>query len=169
MEIIKKRRSIRSFKDTTIPQAVIDKLVEAIIWAPSAGNLQSRKFFFVYDDKVKAELVRAAYDQKFLGQAPLVVVGCADLTRASSRYEQRGMTLYAPQDVAASVQNLMLVATEEGLGTVWVGAFDEAEASKVLKLPETLRPVVMVPVGYPAKTPNVVNRRPINELIEEVK
>lgn len=169
LEIIKKRRSIRSFKDTTIPQSVVDKLVEALIWAPSAGNLQSRKFFLVQDDNLKKELVLAAWDQGFIADAPLVVVGCADLQRASPRYKERGTTLYAPQDVAASVQNLLLVATEEGLGTVWVGAFDEAQVSKVMKLPDTLRPVVIVPVGYPARTPPHVSRRPINELIEEVK
>ncbi|MBI4713407.1 MAG: nitroreductase family protein [Planctomycetes bacterium] len=168
LDIIKQRRSIRSFKDTPILKEVIDKLADALIWAPSAGNLQSRKFYFVTDKKVKEQLVEAALGQSFIADAPLVVVGCADLGRVKGRYENRGTTLYAPQDVAASVQNLLLVAHEQGLGTVWVGAFDEDAVSQVMKLPDTLRPVTIVPVGYPAKTPKAPPRLSKEEVITSI-
>lgn len=153
MEIIKKRRSIRRFKDKEVSEDIIDELVEALIWAPSAGNLQSRRFIFVKDRKIKLALAREAYEQYFISEAPLVVVGCADTKRVSSRYGLRGVSLYAIQDVACSLMQMMLVAEERGVGTVWVGAFDEKGVSKILNLPHYLRPVAIVPVGYPAETP----------------
>ncbi len=159
LEVIKNRRSVRAFKSDPIPRDVVDKLAEAIIWAPSAGNLQSRKFYFVYNDKLKEELPKTAFGQSFFAEAPLVIIGCADLKRVEPRYGSRGVSLYAPQDVAASVQNLLLMAHELGLGTVWVGAFDEDAVSKLMKLPPHLRPVAMVPIGYPAKAPGRVPPR----------
>jgi len=170
IEIIKDRRSIRSFQSgRAIPQELTDRFIEALIWAPSAGNLQSRKFYFVYNDALKQELARAALGQSFITEAPLVIVGCADLDRVKPRYGSRGVTLYAPQDVAASVQNLMLVAHEAGLGTCWIGAFDEDAVSKAMKLPAHLRPVAIVPVGYPAKKPSPPPRMTKKQAIEVIE
>ncbi len=86
-------------------------------------------------------------------EAPLAVVCCADLTIAR-HYGARGKSLYCLQDVAASIQNMMLVAYSLGLGTVWVGAFDEREVSGILGLPDHIRPVAIVPVGYPDERPS---------------
>jgi nitroreductase len=91
--------------------------------------------------------------QDFLSAAPVVIVGCAD-SSIGIRYGRRGVELYSIQDVAVSVMEMMLVAVENGLGTCWVGAFQEAEVSKILNLPENLRPVAIIPVGYPERTPN---------------
>lgn len=168
LEIIKKRRSIRAFMDKPIPEEILEQLIEALIWAPSAGNLQSRKFFFIYNQQIKEKLVQAAWGQDFIAQAPLVIVGCAD-HNIKTRYGSRGVELYAPQDVAASVQNLLLVACELGLGTVWVGAFDEKTVSKILKLPNSLRPVTIVPVGYPAETPSAPPRMSKTEAISIIR
>lgn len=157
LEIIKERRSIRNFLQKDIPNEMITKLIEALIWAPSAGNLQARKFFFVRDPKIKKELAIAALNQTFIAEAPLVIVGCTD-NRIGSRYGERGIYLYAIQDVSCSLMNMMLVATEIGLGTVWCGAFRENDVSRILKLPHNLRPVAIVPVGYPAMVPKAPSR-----------
>ena len=124
LDTIKSRRSVRGFQDKEISQDIIDDLIEALIWAPSAGNLQSRKFYFVTNQEIKDKLTEAALSQDFIRQAPLVIVGCADL-RIERKYGERGKNLYSIQDVALSIQNLMLVAKEYGLGTCWVGAFEE--------------------------------------------
>ena len=150
LKIIKERRSIREFQKKEIPQKSIDKLIEALIWAPSAGNLQSRKFYFVFEEKIKEKLVEAAFGQNFIAQAPLVVVGCTDKEKVDY-YGERGGNLYSICDVSASIQNMMLLAKELGLGTCWVGKLDEKEVSKILNLPKNLRPIVIVPVGYPAE------------------
>lgn len=157
LEIIKKRRSIRKFQHREIPEHLVDELIEALIWAPSAGNLQGRRFYFVRDQAVKDGLVRAAGGQGFIAEAPLAIAACADM-RIGSHYGQRGTELYALQDVAASVQNLMLLACEHGLATAWVGAFDEQIATEVLGLPKHLRPVAIVPVGYGAQKPSAPRR-----------
>ncbi|HXX57269.1 MAG TPA: nitroreductase family protein [Thermodesulfovibrionales bacterium] len=165
LKIIKMRRSVRDFRKEGIPDTVIRKLVDAILWAPSAGNLQSRKFYFVTDSKIKRNLAVAALNQSFIDEAPLVVVGCTD-SRIMSRYGERGLDLYAIQDVACSVMNMMLVAFENGLGSVWVGAFRERDVSEILALPGHLRAVALVPVGYSSRTPSAPPRVSEKEAVE---
>lgn len=152
LETIRGRRSIRKFQKKEIPEEVIDKLIEALIWAPSAGNLQLRKFCFVFNQEIKEKIAKVALDQKFITQAPLVVVGCTD-DKIARRYGERGKKLYSICDVVCSIQDLMLLAYGFGLGSCWVGAFDEKEVSKILNLPKNLHPIVIVPVGYPAEKP----------------
>lgn len=156
-EAVKKRRSIRSFQKKEIPDDVIDKLIEALIWAPSAGNLQARKFYFVKDNALKQKLAEAALDQTFIAQVPLVIVGCSDNSIAAG-YGERGVQLYSIQDVSCSIMQMMLVALENDLGTAWVGAFHEKEAAKILNLPSNLRPIAIVPVGYPSENPPAPQR-----------
>ncbi len=155
LDIIKTRRSVREFKDREIPESAIDVLIEALRWAPSAGNLQSRKFYFVFNEALRKKLAQAGLRHdfvSFVARAPLVVVACADL-RIASRYGERGTDLYCIQDTAASVQNLLLAAHDQGLGTCWVGAFKEDRVKEILDMPDYFRPVVLIPVGYPAKIP----------------
>lgn len=168
LELIKKRRSIRSYKPDQIPEKVIDELVEALIWAPSAGNLQSRKFYFIFNEKIKKYLAEAALGQNFITNTPLVVVGCTD-DKIAWRYGERGKNLYSICDVAASIQNMMLAAEEEELGSCWIGAFDEEEVAKILNLPKNLRPIVIVPVGYPAEKPLPPGRVSKSQAIKEIK
>lgn len=168
LDIIKNRRSVREFKDQEIPESAIDALIEALRWAPSAGNLQSRKFYFVFNEAVRNKLAQTGLRQdyvSFIARAPLVVVGCVDL-RIASRYGERGTELYCIQDTAISVQNLLLAAQDQGLGTCWVGAFKEEEVKEILEMPDYLRPVVLVPVGYPAKTPKAPARLPETDCVK---
>jgi nitroreductase len=157
MNCIRGRRSVRGFKRTEIPPEVLDPLIDALRWAPSAGNLQSRRFYFVTDPDMRRELARAAERQTFVARAPLVVVACAD-HRIEREYEERGVELYCLMDVAASLQNLMLVAHAHGLATCWIGALDEDAVRDLLGLPEHLRPVSLVPVGYPTEHPTPPRR-----------
>ena len=167
-DAIKNRRSIRDFKGQDIPEKAIDALIEAIRWAPSAGNMQSRKFYFIFNRDVRNKLAKAALNQHFIAQAPLAVVACLD-RRIAARYGDRGVNLYSIQDVAASVMNLMLIAHELGLGSVWVGAFNEFEVFEMLDMPHNLRPIAIIPIGYPSKIPKPTPRAPQNEIVEFVK
>lgn len=167
LDTIKARRSVRDFTNEAIPDDVIDALIEAIRWAPSAGNLQSRKFYFVFDAEKKKLLSKAALGQIFVSRAPLVAVGCLD-RRIATRYSDRGVNLYAIQDVSASVMGMMLTAHELGLGTCWVGAFNEFDVMEVLELPDHLRPVAIIPVGYPSKVPKPTPRMDKSQAVELV-
>jgi nitroreductase len=164
-QAVRERRSIRNFLRKDIPEDVLSRLIDAVRWAPSAGNLQSRKFFIIRDGMTKKQIAVAALNQDFLSTAPLVIVGCAD-SSIGIRYGRRGIELYSIQDVAVSVMAMMLVAFENGLGTCWVGAFQEAEVSKILNLPENLRPVAIIPVGYPERIPKPPSRLSVKELVE---
>jgi nitroreductase len=157
LDAVRERRSIRKFKPDPIPEDVVEKLKEALIWAPSAGNLQARKFYFIFDDKIKERLASAALNQRFIAKAPLSIVACTD-SNIRIHYGERGVSLYTIQDVAASIMGMMLVAHEEGLGSVWVGAFHEQEVSRILNLPDNLRPVAIIPVGYPSAIPRAPER-----------
>jgi len=168
LNIIKNRRSIREFQKKEIPQKIIDKLIEALIWAPSAGNLQSRNFYFVFDDKIKERLAEAALGQNFIAQASLVVVGCAN-DEIEWRYGERGKKLYTICDTAMSIQNMMLLAYDLGFGSCPVGAFNEIEVSKILKIPKNLHPILIVPVGYPAEKPSAPPRVSKAEATEFIK
>lgn len=167
LDAVRGRRSIRNFRKEEIPDNVRHQLIEALLWAPSAGNLQSRKFYLVHDEGVKKALAEAALCQTFIREAPLVVVGCAD-SRIAQRYDRRGVELYRIQDVSCSIMCMMLVAHELGLGSVWVGAFYEEDVSRILELPAHLRPVAIVPVGWPEKIPSAPSRVTPEEAVVRV-
>lgn len=150
--VIRHRRSIRTFRPDPLPAGALDTIVEAGRAAPSAGNLQARDFFVVADEGRKEQFVEAALRQKFVAEAPVAIVVCANYNLIAS-YGERGTDLYCLQDVAAAVQNMLLTAVDLGLGACWVGAFDEGAVSAALDLPKHLRPVAIVPVGTPDEQP----------------
>jgi len=164
-EAIKGRRSIRAYRDIDVSQGIVEKLIEAARWAPSAGNIQPWEFIIVRNSETKRRLAEAALGQSFIEEAPVVIVVCADGERSARGYGTRGRTLYCIQDTAAAIQNIHLAAYALGLGTCWVGAFREDEARKILNIPEGVRPVAIIPVGYPAESPSPRSRRPLKEII----
>lgn len=164
LEAVRRRRSIRSFLGKDVPEELLSLLIEALVWAPSAGNLQSRRFYIVKGEMLRKELAAAALNQSFVREAPVVVVCCTD-SRIARSYGQRGTELYTIQDVAASIMCMMLTAEENGLGTCWVGAFHEREVMKVMDLPAGHRPVALVPVGYPSRIPKPTSRLPADEVV----
>ncbi len=166
MECIKQRRSIRCFMPTPVPQDTLEKVLQAATWAPSAGNWQSWHFVVVTSPELRQGLVKAASDQEFIAEAPAVVVVCAEPGRGEQTYGDRARTLYCLQDTSAATMNLMLAAHALGLGTCWVGDFDEAAVSRLLHIPEQYRPVAVVPIGYPDEAPNSRWRRPLREVVE---
>jgi nitroreductase len=161
---IKKRRGVRKFRSKPISSEMIEKLSDALIWAPSAGNLQSRKFYFVFNEEVRKKLAVAANRQQPLWDVPLVVVCCVN-EKSADKYGERGKKLFAVCDVAASIENMMLQAVELGLATLWMGAFDEDVVKEIVGLSENVRPVALVPVGYAAEDPDPPARLAKEEII----
>ncbi len=166
MEAIRGRRSVRAFKrGTNVSEETVEKLVDAARWAPSAGNIQPWEFVIVRTAEVKKRLAEAAFNQSFLEEAQVVIVVCADENRSSEGYGERGKTLYCIQDTAAAAQNIHLAAFSLGLSTCWVGAFKEEWVSEVLKVPRGLRPVALIPVGYPSEFPSARSRRAADRIV----
>jgi nitroreductase len=163
LKIIFDRVSIRKFKPIPIPDEILLEILRAGNAAPSAGNLQARDFIVVKDAERKKLIAKAAVGQMFIAEAPVVVVVCANYPRSMRVYRDRGR-LYAEQDATAAVENMLLAIQALGLGGVWVGAFYESRISEILRIPEYVRPIAIVPIGYPAEKPEKRSRYPIEEL-----
>jgi len=164
-EAIKSRRSVRAFTNEPVSDAEVEKLIDAARWAPSAGNIQPWEFVVVRDPEIKKGLSKAALDQTFIEEAPVVIVVCANVWRSGQGYGTRGVNLYCLQDTAAATQNMLLAAQALELATCWVGAFQEEEARKVLNIPTGVRPVAIIPVGHAAEKPMARSRRPLSEIV----
>jgi nitroreductase len=165
LEVIKTRRSIRSFNSKRkVDKKDILRLLEAAVWAPSGGNVQPWKFYVVTNPEKKDGLFEASYRQEYILEAPVSIVICIDQARAKAKYGDRGLNLYAIQDTAAAIQNILLSATTAGLGTCWIGAFDEKKAQSCLNLESNLRPVAIIPVGYPNESPHPPHRDEIDSV-----
>ncbi len=158
-DAIRDRRSVRCFSSRDVGGDKVDRILEAAKWAPSAGNLQARDFILVRDSGTKAEIARAALNQGFISEAPVVFVVCANRGRSGGRYGFRGESLYCILDAAASVQNMLLMAHSLGLGACWVGAFDVGMVREILEIPGGVDPVAIVPIGYPGEIPKAPLRR----------
>lgn len=163
LKLLFERVSVRKFKSDDVGEETVKLLLEAGNAAPSAGNLQARDFIVVRDPERKLKLAKAALNQMFIAEVPVVVVVCANYPRSMRVYGERGK-LYAEQDATAAVENILLAVTALGLGAVWVGAFDEEKVSKILELPNYVRPMAIIPVGHPAERPARRSRYPIEYL-----
>jgi nitroreductase len=156
-EAIRKRRSIRSYQDKPVEEEKIEKILEAAHWAPSAGNLQSVEYIIVKDKETKERLSEASYGQAQPSEAPVNIVVCCNFPKIA-HYGRRGVELYSLQESGACIQSLMLIAHSLGLGTCWIGAFSEERAKEILGLPEHVRPVGIITLGYPDESPGSSRR-----------
>jgi len=170
-QVIDNRYSVRNFDPGVgVSPAAIQRMLEAAIRAPSAGNRQPWHFYVVRNPEKRRGLAAAAYGQDFVAQAPLAIVVCADAEQSAGRYGRRGRELYCLQDTAAAVEHILLAAVASGLGGCWVGAFDEGQAARVLDLPKRHRPVAILPIGAPTRVGGTHSqRRPLQQVVSYVE
>ena len=161
MTAIRTRRSIRAFQDRPVEEEKLLAVLEAGRLAPSAKNLQEWRYVVVRDLQLRAALGEAANGQKFVGEAPVVLVACA---KTEGHRMSCGEVCY-PIDVAISLDHISLKAAEEGLGTCWIGAFDQDTVKKLLHIPESIRVVGLMPLGYPAGQPAERKRLALDEIV----
>ncbi|MCL5269557.1 MAG: nitroreductase family protein [bacterium] len=147
MEAIRIRRSVRAYRPDPIEEATLEAVTEALRLAPSACNNQPWRFVLVTDPALRARLAEAAHGQAYLAEAPVVVVGCAFPDRAYPR--MGGYWNSADVDLAIAIDHLTLAAAAVGLGTCWIGAFDEGAVKKMLGVPAGVKITAMTPLGYP--------------------
>jgi nitroreductase len=167
-EVVRERRSVRAFAPAPVGKDELQPILETLNRAPSAGNLQAYEVYVVRDQDRKARLVKAARDQEFIEQAPVVLVFCTHGKRAEARYRARGTELYALQDATIACTYAMLAATALGLASVWVGAFEEQPVKEIVGVAEEQRPVAMLPIGHAAETPHAPRRRELADLVHVV-
>jgi nitroreductase len=160
-EAIATRKSVRAFKEKDVPEEKIVRLLEAARLAPSASNRQEWRFVVVRDPSMRKHLSVAARGQTFIGAAPVVLACCAE---TDEHVMACGQLCY-PIDVAIAIDHITLCAVDEGLGTCWVGAFDEDQVKELLGIPPQIRVVGLLPVGYAQDSSKVGKNR---LLLEEI-
>jgi nitroreductase len=157
------RKSVRAFQDRDVPEEVLTRLLEATRLAPSASNRQEWRFVVVRDSGTRKRLVLAAAGQRFVGQAPIVLACCAE---TDGHLMPCGLACF-PIDVAIAVDHLTLCAAAEGLGTCWIGAFNEEQVKEILHIPADVRVVALLPLGYPRDPAAAAKARlPLAEIVK---
>jgi len=160
-DAIKNRRSIRKYKNTEIEAEKVEKILESARLAPSAANRQEWKFIVVEDPQTRKKLVEAAHGQKFIEEAPVTIVACSTESERIMPCNQYAYTV----DLSIAVSFMILEATEIGLGTCWLGAFDEGKVKEILAIPEDIRVPAMFTVGYADENPAPRPRKDIDNII----
>ncbi len=163
-EVIRTRRSVRSFSDRAVPNDVLRRVLEGARVAPSGNNRQPWRYIAVRDETHRRAIAAAAYDQMFIASAPVVFVCCAE--RYGNTYEPHG-DLAGLVDAIIGIDHLTLAARNEGLGTCWVGAFHPEPIRRVLAVPKGVEIEMLVPMGYPASPSalrEVASRLPLDEI-----
>jgi nitroreductase len=162
-EAIVRRKSVRGFKGEEVPEEMISRLLEAARLAPSASNRQEWRFIVVRDQVMRNKLAEAARGQKFVGEAPVVLACCAE---TDEHVMACGQLCY-PIDVAIAMDHITLCAASEGLGTCWIGAFEEDQVKKLLGIPSAVRVVGLLPIGHPTDPASVKKQRlPLEEIVK---
>lgn len=162
MEAIKLRKSVRKFTEKAVDDEKLTAVLEAARLAPSASNRQEWRFILVKDRAMREKLAEAASSQSFVGEAPVVIVACAE---TNNHVMACGQLCY-PIDVAIALDHITLAAVELGLGTCWIGSFDEEKVKQLLGIPEAIRVVELMPLGYP-EDPSLKQkkRHSLNEIV----
>ena len=168
-EVIRNRHSIRTFTDQPVEAEKLQQILETANLAPSAGNLQAYEIYVVTDAKKRDGLSCAALAQEYVAVAPVALVFCTHPELTEGRYTERGTRLYTVQDATIACTFAMLAATSLGLGSVWVGTFDEKVVRLIIGAPDTQQPVVILAIGYPGEFPEQHPRRSLEQLAHWVK
>ncbi len=163
LEVIRERRSVRRYRPDPIPEESLLRVMEAARFSPSGKNLQPWRFILVKDSSLKQHLAAAAVGQSFIAEAPVIVVACGFPDRCYSRMGNYMKSW--PIDVAIAVEHLILQAQEEGLGTCWIGAFEEKKVKPILNIPDEVRVLALTPLGYPDEIPGARGRKSLEEIV----
>ncbi len=153
-DCIRTRRSIRKYKDTQVPWDNIVEILQAGKYAPFAGNIMNCKFIVVKNEAKRKAIAEASVQQYWMQDAPIHVVIAGEPEKAERYYGTRGVRLYTIQGAAAAIENMLLTAHSLGLGSCWVGAFDEEEIRRLCNLPEHVNVQGIITIGYADETPS---------------
>lgn len=161
LKVIRSRQSIRSYDHREVEEDKLLRVLESGRLSPSAGNRQERRFIVIKDARTRKLLSEAAQDQRFVAEAPVVIAACS----VEKEYIMKCGQLAYPIDTAIAVDHMTLQAVEEGLGTCWIGAFDEAKVKELLNIPRDIRVVSLLTLGYPSTVPQHTPRKSLDEVV----
>ena len=153
LEAIKKRRSKREFLKKEIPIEILTQILDSSTYAPAAGNIQNWRFILIDDEKKKSEIANAAVKQEWIADAPIVLVVCSDNINLERFYGDRGVKFYSIENCFLAIENMLLTAVAFGVDSCVIAAFDENALKRILKLPDEIEPLAIVPLGYSKEEP----------------
>lgn len=165
LDCIASRRSVRKYLDVPVEAEKLARVLNAGRLAPSAGNLQDWKFVVVSEPGKVRKIAECCLKQFWIETAPLVIVVCAELEKTKRFYGERGMEFYGVQDCAAATTQMLLAANDQGLGACWVGAFDDAKLRKCLEIPDEVKPLAVVTLGYADEKPEVPEKFSVEDVV----
>ncbi|MBI4149025.1 nitroreductase family protein [Candidatus Woesearchaeota archaeon] len=157
-DCIRTRRSIRKFRDIPVEWDKVGQILNAGRYAPSAGNLQNWQFLVVTDAEKRKQIAEASGQQYWMQTAPIQIIVCMKVQITEQYYGIRGERLYSIQNGAAAAENMMLMAHALGLGSCWVGGFDEEKVKRICQIPDRARPQVIIAMGYADEQPMIPPR-----------
>lgn len=158
---IRNRFSVRKFLDKPVEKEKIDQLLEAARLSPSASNIQPYHFVVIDDPGKRSKLTEICKGQKFVSEAPLSIAVCASNTDYVMTCGQPAYTV----DASIAAEHINLQAVELGLGTCWIGSFHHDKLAELINLPDDLKIVTLLPIGYPATEKGNRNLKSIDELV----
>ncbi|MEM0481011.1 MAG: nitroreductase family protein [Candidatus Aenigmatarchaeota archaeon] len=165
LEAIQKRRSVRDFLEKDVEDKYVGVLLYAASLAPCAGNVQEWRFIVVKDKQKKHELAKASYEQMWMEKAPIIIAICTDEKEIENEYGERGKKMYMYLDCALAAENLLLAAESLGLAGCIVAAFDDEKVSRILNLPINVKPIMLIPIGYPKEKPEMPYKKPLESIV----
>lgn len=160
-DLIKERYSVRSYQSRPVEDEKLEKVLDAARLAPTAANKQPFQLIVVKTEGRKDELKRV-YPADWFSQAPLVICACAVKSESWTRLDGRN---YVDVDTTIAMDHLILAATNLGLGTCWIAAFDAEATREVLEIPDDVEPLLFTPLGYPADEIGTKTRKDLDELV----
>jgi len=166
MDALKTRKSVRAYLAKPVEDDKLNAVLEAARFAPSASNRQEWRFVIVRESATRKKLAEVAWGQSFVGEAPVLIVACAETDGHVMRCGQ----LSYPIDVAIALDHMTLAAVELGLGSCWIGSFDEQKVKEILHIPDEIRVVELMPLGYPADPSAIAKKRfPLERIVKYEK
>ena len=161
LELVETRHSVRHYQPRDVEPEKLERILEAVRLAPSGSNRQPWKFVVVRDPEVRRRLVEACSGQQSVAQAPVIIAGVGLMPDRVMRCGVPG----DPVDVAIAMEHLALAATAEGLGTCWIGAFYQDKVREVLGIPDSVKVIECMTLGYPEGDPRPKTRKPLDEIV----
>jgi nitroreductase len=165
-EVVKKRKMIRKYEqDRQVSTDIINKLIRNAHRSPSAGHTQVQEFIIVIDPITKRKLCQTSLGQSQIENASVLIIVCSNTSRSVDRYRKRGTEFYSIIDGAFASMVMLLSAVNEGIGASFVGAFEDNEVRKILRIPIQVRPIGIIALGYPAEKPERFERIELSNLV----
>jgi nitroreductase len=152
--VIKSRESVRDYSDRKIEEEKINYVLECARFAPSWTNKQCWQFIIVKNKKIINDLSKTSLINRWLKNVPIIIAACGNPKESGYRND----ISYFIVDVSIALEHLVLAATDKGLGTCWIGGFNEKKVKEILEIPENIRVVALTPLGYPAEKKHIIGK-----------